>query len=144
MSRKKPRPPKPRDKPDIGRESERKTKQPKTEEEQVQAIADDLKSEVISYIYRYVLEQQLVMETVERALGKGGGKLEEFIEEMKSGFSKTVPEGELAKEIREDKEERPDLNQVSKTEYGQVELPKDRQGVVNKTSTRTTNRGGRK
>jgi len=121
------------------REATRKSTQPKTPQEQVQAIADDLKAEIISYIYRYALEQQLVLETVQRALGVGGGKLEEFIDELTSQYAKTVPGNESNQEIREDKEVKPDLKMVSKIDKSvQVILPKDKKGNVSRSSTRST------
>ena len=134
------RPRKPENKDSLPSEAERKTAKPKTADEQVQAIADDLKSEVISWIYRYTLEMELMKEATERALGKGGGKLEEFIQEFTSGYSRTVPGNDTADAITKDKDNRPELKQVSKEAKVDVILPQDKKGNVSKQSTRTTNK----
>lgn len=123
------------------KESTRKSIQPKTPEEQVQAIADDVKAEIVSFIYRYTLEQQLVLETVQRALGVGGGKLEEYTDELTSQYSKTVPGNESNSEIAYDKEVKPDLRMVSKIDKSvEVILPKDKKGNVSRSSTRSTSK----
>lgn len=135
---KRPKAPKPQNR-EPPKESTRKSTQPKTPEEQVQAIADDLKTEIISYIYRYTLEQQLVLETVQRALGVGGGKLEEYVNELVNQYANTVPGNESNQEIREDKEVKPDLKMVSKIDKSvEVQLPKDRKGNISRTSNRST------
>ncbi len=118
--------PKPKTTGNLPSESQRKSRNPKTPQEQVQAIADDVKAELIAYIYRYSLEQELVVEAVERALGIGGNsKIDDFISELESGFSKSVPSNKQAVEYTENKEDRPILKRVSTPTPVEVLLPKD-------------------
>ncbi|MEL7038658.1 MAG: hypothetical protein AAFO04_24045 [Cyanobacteria bacterium J06592_8] len=135
MVRKKRRP-KPKNKEKLDSESKRKSSDPKSPEQQVQAIADDIKAELISFIYRYALEQELTKDTVERALGRGGGKLQEFIGELESGYAKTVPN----QQDNLEKEEEAELKQVSTPQSTEIVLPKDKDGNISKPSRSRSNR----
>lgn len=144
MSRtKKPRPPK--NKNDIPGEASRKSINPKSPEEQVQAIADDMKSELISWIYRYSLEQELVSDTVTRVLGIGGGhrRLDDYIDQLKTGFKGAVPGNQEAKDIMDEKDNAPDLKRVSRDEPTRVVLPKDKNNSLVEKSTTRSRRGKR-
>lgn len=138
MSKKK-APKKPESRENPPPESTRKSTNPKTPDEQIQAIADDIKSELIGWIYRYILEQELVIEGVERALGIGGGNrpLEDFINELESGFKATATRSQ--QEPNPDKETMPELKRVSEPARVDVVLPSSDQ----RASGKATGRGSR-
>lgn len=124
MGRKKAPKPKTDGKP--RQENTRRTSQPKTKEEQTQAIADDIKSELVGFIIRERLAQQVTVESVRIALGRGGSKLDEFLEEFTSGYKRAVPGNQLATEISDEKKNEPELKQVSRDASLNLGLPTDK------------------
>ena len=65
----------------------RKQSTPKTEEEERQAIRDDIKGDVIGYLRSVLMEQTVNARTMKRVMGTGGEKLETFIEQLERGGS---------------------------------------------------------
>lgn len=124
MAKKKPSKPKTSDKPKS--ENARRTSQPKSPAEKTQAIADDIKSELISFILRERLAQQVTVESVRIALGRGGNKLDEFMEEFTTGYKRAVPNNQLATEIQDEKKNEPELKQVSRDASLNLGLPSDK------------------
>lgn len=122
----KPRTPKPKTSNKPKQENVRRTSQPKSKEEQVQAIADDIKSELVGFILRERLAQQVTVESVRIALGRGGNKLDEFLEEYTSGYKRAVPGNQLATEIQDEKKNEPELKQVSRDASLNLGLPTDK------------------
>jgi hypothetical protein len=81
-----PKPKKSGDKPDA-----RRSTRPKTPHDQVNAISDDIKSEVIAYIHRLYLEQGLLRQSMRQVLGVGGNDLELYVEQFKKNYADAVP-----------------------------------------------------
>lgn len=88
---------------------------PKNPKEQTDAIAGDIKNEIIAFVLREHLDGFKLEGIVNRALGRGGEKLEEFLKEHITGYAKSVRnDNETAQAIAKDKEQAPYIKQVSK------------------------------
>ncbi len=78
----------------------RKQSTPKTPQEEKQAIADDIKGDVIGYLRSLYMEQGIFADTMNRILGQGGEDLEDFIKQLERGYDGVNPK--LERIARED------------------------------------------
>lgn len=91
-------------------------KNPKSKQEQLQAVYNDFSSEIIGMAKTMQIEQELNSKPIERLLGVGGKDLDGFIGQFQTGYKDVDPDNELAKKLAKDKEEAPILKKVSKEE----------------------------
>ena len=91
-------------------------KDPKTKQEQLQAVYNDFSSEIIGLTKTMQIEQELSSNPIKRLLGVGGKDLDGFIGQFQTGFKDIDPGNALSKKIAEEKEEAPFLKKVSKEE----------------------------
>ncbi len=65
----------------------RKQSDPRTIKDQKQAIKDDLRGEIISYLQSLTMEQLVFAKTMNRVLGQGGDDLIDFVKQLEKGYS---------------------------------------------------------
>ena len=64
----------------------RKQSNPTTSKDKKQAIADDVKADIISYLRSVYMEQVIFADTINRVLGQGGENLGTFIQQLENNF----------------------------------------------------------
>ena len=114
----------------------RRTSNPKTPQEQIHAIGDDLEAAIKGYIPVLIMEGALDRRNLRQVLGSGGPELELFKEEFEKIYPNAAVKGEESKEKR-DKNSAPVLDKVSRDSTVNYNLPKDtNSNPPNKTTTK--------
>lgn len=93
-----------------GKNNTKRSSNPKTPGEQKQAIADDIESEIRSYIPVLKMEGAFMKRMLRQVEGVGGPKLKQYKEELESGFENT---SQRSKVDEFDKKEAPEIRQIS-------------------------------
>jgi hypothetical protein len=91
-------------------------KEPKTQQEQLQAVYNDFSSEIIGMAKIIQVEQELNSKPMDRLLGAGGKDLDGYAGQLQNGFKDIDPGNALAKKLASQKEDAPILKKVSKSE----------------------------
>ena len=93
MARKRRRPSQPPS-PDRNRqpngENVRRTSNPKTPKEQVNAISDDIRTEVVEYIKNFYLESMITVDLIKSALNAQESQIEDTVKEFTTGGKKVL------------------------------------------------------
>lgn len=103
----------------------RRTSNPKTSQERIQAIADDIESAVRAYIPVLQMEGALNRQNIRQVLGSGGPGLNLFEDEFEKNYPNAAIKGEESKEIRKRKTS-PVLDKVSKDTSVDYDLPQQK------------------
>lgn len=90
----------------------RRIASPNSGSDAAQMIADDIESEVLSYISRMTMERALMRMDMRTVLGVGGPDLEQYEDLLKEGFTSATEEKPEAP-YGMDREDSPSLNQIS-------------------------------
>lgn len=99
----------------------KRSSSPKTPGEQKQAIADDIESEIRSYIPVLKMEGAFIKRMLRQVEGVGGPKMKQYKEELESGFENT---SQRSKDDEFDKKEAPFIKQVSTDTTAKINVPK--------------------
>lgn len=109
----------------------RKQSTPKTPQEEKQAIADDIKGDVIGYLRSVYMEQGIIADTMNRTLGQGGENLGSFIKQLERGYDGVNPKLE-----RIEKEDSPVLKKLSQEAIIESKLADEIKSDGKNTSTK--------
>lgn len=125
------------------KEINRRTSTPNSPEDAMQHIAEDLESEVLSYIRRATMQRAINRMDMRQVLGVGGADLEQYEDLIKEGFASAIEKSDPAKPFGMDRDDRPIMNQVSNEIELKSELKKE-VDITAKTDDKTKRRRGKK
>ena len=92
----------------------RRINNPANGDEAAQMIADDIESEVLSFINRMSMERAINRMDMRQVLGVGGPNLQQYEELIKTGFAEAIEDGaDPASPFGQSKDDHPVLNQIS-------------------------------
>ena len=134
-------PPKPdaRRKPDA--ENVRRTSSPKTPKEQVNALSDDIQTEVTEYIKNFYLEAMITVDLMKSAENAQESQIEETIKEFVTGGKKALAKapGEAKGGVYESN--LPFLKKISEDAVVELDTPDAKQSKI---SNRPPKKSGKK
>lgn len=127
-------------KPDTGRkpdaENVRRTSTPKTPKEEVNAIADDIQTEVTEFIKNFYLEAMITVDLMKSAENAQESQIEETIKEFTTGGKKALAKapGEAKGGVYESN--LPFLKKISQDAIVELDTPDAKQSKISNKSSK--------